>query len=554
MRITYQGKEIKLSKDIKQIVDIFGEETIRNDKKKIVAARVKNEVKSLDYFIKNGDEIELIDCTDKDGMRVYIRGISYIMCMAFNELYPDAKIIINYQLTNSMFCECFNKKITESMITKVKERMQEIIDADYDLRKTIMTKKQAAEFYDSHDIKEEDRRGYMQIDNDEKEEVSLYFCGKYFNYFYGVMPLSTGYTNIFDLKKYRNGFILQYPSVKDPSKLGEFRENKKFNNTLQEYERIQNLMEIGTIWDLNQAIRNNRSKEIILMSEALHEKKIAEIADEIAKKKEVKMVLIAGPSSSSKTTFAKRLEMQLKLNGMKPVTIGTDNYFVERENNPKDENGNYDFETIDALDLKLFNDHLEKLVNGEEIKMPRFNFKTGHKEYFDDRTLKLEEDEILVIEGIHCLNDELTSKIKKENKFKIYISDLTILNIDYYNRISTTDTRLIRRIVRDYNYRGYSALETLQRWPSVNAGEEKNIFPFQEEADAMFNSSLVYELAVLGRYARPLLSKIPRSEEVYSEAKRIKTFLEYFDEIQEEDAIPNNSLLREFIGGSVFKI
>ena len=310
-------------------------------------------------------------------------------------------------------------------------------------------------------------------------------------------------------------------------------------------------MEIGTIADLNKKIREGKGKEVILMSEAMQEKKIAEIADEIAKEKTLKMILIAGPSSSSKTTFARKLGMQLRVNGLKPVTIGTDDYFVEREDTPKLPNGDYDFECIEALDIDLFNDHLEKLINGETIKMPSFDFKTGHKSYSDDRTLSLKDDEILVIEGIHCLNDELTNKIKKENKFKIYISDLTILNADNYNRISTTDTRLVRRIVRDYNYRGYSALETLRRWPSVNEGERKNIFPYQEEADVMFNSSLVYELAVLGKYARPLLAKISRDEPEYSEAKRIRTYLEYFDDL-DEDPIPNNSLLREFIGGSVF--
>ena len=263
------------------------------------------------------------------------------------------------------------------------------------------------------------------------------------------------------------------------------------------------------------------------------------------------MVLIAGPSSSSKTTFAKKLGFQLKIKGLRPVTIGTDDYFVERPQTPRDENGDYDFETIDALDLDLFNDHLTRLINGETVNIPTFDFKKGTKHYSDDKKLHLDDDEILVIEGIHCLNDKLTSKIPKENKFKIYISDLTVLNIDNFNRISTTDTRLIRRIVRDYNFRGYSAKETLDRWPSVNRGEQKNIFPYQEEADAMFNSSMVYELGVLAKYAKKLLAEIKQDEEEYSEARRIITFLEYFEEI-DETPIPNNSLLREFIGGSVF--
>lgn len=550
MRVFYKDKDLTFKNDDNKLIDLING-NLQNEKMKILAARVDNEIKSLDYPTNKGSEVELLDCTDKDGMRVYIRGICYIMCMAFKAVYPEAKIIINYQLTNSMFCECFNMKITEEVIANVKNKMQEIIDSNKELKKVIMTKQEAIEFYESNNIPEEDRRGYMQVDNEDKDEVSLYFCDDYFNYFYGVMPLTTGYTNVFDLKQYKNGFIVQYPNASDPTTVGEFKESKKFLSTLQEYESIYNLMEIGTIADLNKKIREGKGKEVILMSEAMQEKKIAEIADEIAKEKTLKMILIAGPSSSSKTTFARKLGMQLRVNGLKPVTIGTDDYFVEREDTPKLPNGDYDFECIEALDIDLFNDHLEKLINGETIKMPSFDFKTGHKTYSDDRVLSLKDDEILVIEGIHCLNDELTNKIKKENKFKIYISDLTILNADYYNRISTTDTRLVRRIVRDYNYRGYSALETLRRWPSVNEGEQKNIFPYQEEADVMFNSSLVYELAVLGKYARPLLAKISRNEPEYSEAKRIRTFLEYFDDLDEEP-IPNNSLLREFIGGSVF--
>ena len=321
--------------------------------------------------------------------------------------------------------------------------------------------------------------------------------------------------------------------------------------TLEEYDDINRLMHISTIKDLNDNIEQGKVSEIVLTAEALHEKKIAQIADKIADKRNVKMVLIAGPSSSGKTTFAKRLGIQLKLHGLNPVTIGTDNYFVERAETPKDENGEYDFETIEALDLKLFNEHLTKLINGEEIEVPTFDFKDGTKIYNGNK-MKLGENDILVIEGIHSLNDRLTSTIPKENKFKIYLSDLTVLNIDYFNRISTTDTRLIRRIVRDYNFRSYTALDTLKRWDSVNNGENKNIFPYQEEADAMFNSSLVYELAVLKKYAKPLLDEIDRSVPEYSEAKRLSTLLEYFDDM-DETAIPNNSILREFIGESIFE-
>ena len=547
MKIIYQGREVGLPKTTKKVVDMFGD-SIRISPKHIIACKLNNVVKSLDYEIQEGDTVELIDLTDNDGIRVYIRGALYIMGMAFNKLYPDYKITVNFQLANSMFCEIKNHPVTDEIIANVKAEMQRIIEEDLPIKKTIYTREEAKKFYDEHKGEE---RGILQIDNKEKKEVALYFCEDYFNFFYGVMPLSTGYVDIFDIKKYKNGFIVRYPNKSNPKELGEFKESKKFLQTLQEYDEIIDLMQINDIKDLNNAIRAGKGKDVILMSEALQEKKIAELADKISKQKNLKMVLIAGPSSSSKTTFARRLGMQLRVNGIKPITIGTDDYFVERPETPRDENGEYDFETIDALDLDLFNDHLAKLIDGETVKIPSFDFKVGTKRYSDDRTLSLAKDEILIIEGIHCLNDRLTAKIPRENKFKIYISDLTVLNIDDFNRISTTDTRLIRRIVRDNNFRSYSASDTLKRWPSVNRGENKNIFPYQEEADAMFNSSLVYELAVLGKYARPLLNEITRDEEEYSEARRIITFLEYFEEI-DETAIPNNSLLREFIGGSVF--
>lgn len=550
MKIIYQGKEVGLQKNIKKVIDMFGD-SIRISPKHVIACKLNNEVKSLNYEIKEGDNVELIDITSKDGMQVYIRGALFITSMAMKELYPDAKLIVNYQLQNSMFCELLDDKtVTDEMIENLRAKINEIVEKDYPIEKKEMTKQEAEQFFKDNNIKNNDLFGKLQLENKYKDYVSEYFCNDYFNYFYGVMPLSTGYINLIDVCKYKNGFIVRYPNRMNPAEIGEFKDSKKFSATLQEYDQIWNLMKINTVNDINQEIRNGKSKDLVLVSEALQEKKIAELADKITKHRGIKIVLIAGPSSSSKTTFAKRLGIQLKINGINPVTIGTDNYFVERPETPRDENGNYDFETIDALDLKLFNDHLTKLINGETIEMPTFDFKLGTKKY-NGHMLHLDEDEVLIIEGIHSLNDRLTAKIPRKNKFKIYISDLTVLNLDSYNRISTTDTRLVRRIVRDYNFRGYSALQTLERWPSVNAGENKNIFPFQEEADAMFNSSLPYELCVLSKYATPLLKKIDNSHPEYAEAKRIISFLEYFDTM-EEKYIPNNSLLREFIGGSIF--
>ncbi len=546
MKLVYKGDTKVEMGEHKKIVDIFKNE-IENSKEEIIACKCNNKVRSLNYEPEEGEKVEFLDISTADGMRIYVRGLLLIMSKAFNKLYPDALLTVNYQLSNATFCQIDNMKTTEEMIKNVSDEMKKIIDANYDINKVVMTKEEAKKFYD----KEQTIRGKLQLDNKDKDTVSLYFCEDYYNYFYGVMPISTGYTKIFDLKIYNNGFLIRYPSRKNPNKLEEYKENKKLLNTLQEYEDIHRVLGINTIYKLNKEILNGNEKELILLAEALHEKKISDIADKIVNKNDVKVVLIAGPSSSGKTTFAKRLGLQLRLNGLKPVTISVDNYFVERTETPLDENGNYNFECLEAIDLKLFNHDLIELLKGNEILMPTFNFKTGHKEYTGE-TMKLGKDEILVIEGIHCLNDELTSAIPRENKYKIYISNLTVLNIDYFNRISTTDSRLIRRIVRDYKFRSYNAIHTLQIWNSVNRGEEQYIYPFQEEADSMFNTSLIYEFCVLKKFAVPLLESINSSYAEYSEARRLLEFLKYFETIDIEN-VPKNSLLREFIGDSIFE-
>ena len=546
MKITYDNREFDIEENT-TIGEAFKKEIENSKLKDIIAARFNNTIESLNLPIKKDGEIEFINREDKDGRIINIRGLLFIMSMAFSEVYPKALLTVNYQLSNAMFSSVDNMEVTDEMIKKVKQRMQEIIDEDIPIRKIMMTQKEAEEFYK----KEETIKGRLQTDID-KEKVSLYFCKDYYNYFYGTMPISTGFAKIYDFVKYRDGFLVKYPSLAEPDVLQPNVDTLKLVSAMDEYDEINRLMKINTVHRLNKKLKEEKGvKELILLSEALHEKKIAEIANKIKEHGNVRMVLIAGPSSSGKTTFAGKLGMSLKVNGIKPVTISVDNYFVERKDNPKDEKGNYDFECIEALDLDLFNSQLVDLLKGKEVKLPTFNFTTGSKEYRGN-TLKLKEDEILVIEGIHCLNDKLTNLIPKENKFKVYISDLTVLNIDYYNRISTTDTRLIRRIVRDYKFRNYSAEHTLKTWYSVNRGEQKNIFPYQEEADCMFNSSIVYELAVLKKYAMPLLEEIPETSREYSEARRLITLLKYFKDM-EPDLIPNNSLLREFIGGSIFE-
>lgn len=545
MQIIYKDLIIDTKKNIR-VSELFKEEIAKSDNE-IVACRYNNEIKGLNFKIPSDGKIELIDITDKDGMRVYQRGLIYIVAKAFHDIYPDALITINYQLYHSMLCELDNLEVTQEMIEKVNKRVKEIIDSNLPIERRVMTEKEALEFYK----KENTLKGKLQLDLKDKKGVTLYYCEDYYNYFYGVMPISTGCIKKYELLKYHDGFLIRYPSRKDPYELKKFIECPKLLETLDEYEDVHKVLNINTLYKLNQIVKKGDIKDYILLDEALHEKKIAQIADKILNDKKVKVILIAGPSSSGKTTFAKRLEYQLRINKLKPKTISVDNYFVERKDTPKDENGEYNFETINAIDTKLLNDHLVKLLNGEEVKMPTFNFHKGTKE-FKGNKMRLEDDEVLIMEGIHCLNDKLTFLIPKEQKFKIYISALTVLNIDYYNRISTTDTRLIRRIVRDNQFRGYTALHTLKMWPSVNKGEAKNIFAYQEEADAMFNSSLIYELGILKDYAIPLLDKITPDLPEYSEAKRIRSMLSYFESIS-SDIVPSNSLLREFIGGSIFE-
>ncbi len=543
MKIIFENQEYQIEQGV-TIKEAFDKQINTYE---IIAARYNNWIASLNQPIMEDGKISLIKRQEKDGRIIYIRGLLYLMSKTIDELYPECHLTVNYQLSNSMFCQTENIELTEEMIANVKRKMQETIDKDLPIRRIEMTKEEAKAFY----AKEETVRGRLQTDS-VKEKISLYFCEDYYNYFYGTMPISTGFAKAFDLTKFRNGFLLEYPAINSSEVVNRNKESLKLISAMKEYDDLYKLMEINTVYRLNKKIQEGKIKDLILFSEAIHEKKIAEIASKIKERQNIRMVLIAGPTSSGKTTFAGKLGMALRVQGIKPVTISVDNYFVEREQNPVDENGNYDFECLEAIDVELLNEQLLSLLMGKEVELPTFDFKTGHKQYLGNK-LKLREDEILIIEGIHCLNDELTNQIPKENKFKVYISDLTVLNIDYYNRISTTDTRLIRRISRDYQFRNYSALHTLQMWNSVGRGEQKYIFPYQEEADCMFNSSILYELAVLKDFVVPLLQEIDNSHPEYAEAKRLIEMLQYFESVKEIDLIPNNSLLREFIGGSIYE-
>lgn len=540
-----EGKRLKMEEKIK-ISELMKEE-IEKSEYPVVGAKYNNEYKNLDDLVDTNGKIELIQINSKEGMKIYRRTLTYIMGKAFWNIYPEAHVIVNYQLSNAMYCDIENMEVTEEMMEKVKAKMQEIIDRNLKIEKRTMTREEAEKFYKETNTP----KGRLQFDLEEKEDINMYYCDNYFNYFYEVIATHTGVAKLFDLQKYSNGFLLRYPTSNDVNNLPEFKETKKLLWALQEYETIYKVLNVGTVYRLNRAVKEDRIKYLILLSEALHEKKISQIADKIVARQGVKMILIAGPSSSGKTTFAQRLGIQLKINGLRPVTISVDNYFVEREQTPLNEKGEYDFESIDAIDIELFNKHLLALLNGEEIEMPEFDFHEGKKKYNGNK-VKMQKDDVLVIEGIHCLNDKLTEKISQDQKYKIYISALTVLNMDAFNRISTTDTRLVRRMVRDNQFRGYSAKDTIATWDNVNKGEEKNIFPFQEQADSIFNTSLIYELGVLKNEAVPLLEQITNDEPEYAEAQRLLEILRYFEPIS-KDLVPSNSLIKEFLGGGDFK-
>lgn len=516
-------------------------------KYKIVAAKVNNRMAELTFPLTDDCRVDLIDLSDTDGNRIYQRSLSFVFIKAARDILGDCEVLIEHSLSKGIYCEIkYQSNIDEKDISAIKQRMQEIIDEDIPFKKEQISIEEAMRIF-----KEQGMESQVKILKfAQKDYVNIYSCGQLKNYFYGYMVPSTGYLNLFDLIPYKSGVILRFPQKEAPDRLPEYKEQKKLAMIFKESEDWGKLLGLAYVSDLNEKIETETYEDIIRIAEALHEKKIAAIADKINKENK-RLILIAGPSSSGKTTFAQRLAVQMRVNGLDPIAFSTDDYFLERSQTPKDENGEYDFESLEALDLELFNKHLKDLLEGKEVDLPSFNFLKGEKE-FGKRIIKVSHNQPIIIEGIHGLNDKLTEKILKNDKFKIYISALTQLNIDSHNRIPTTDSRLIRRLVRDNLFRGHSAKMTLKLWASVRKGEEKNIFPFQEEADMMFNSVLVYELAVLKKYAEPLLREIKEEDNEYMEAKRLLSLLSYFLSIDDECAILNNSIIKEFIGGSCF--
>lgn len=525
----------------------FLERYLGVDPYNIALCKLNREYHELNEVIKDNGKIELVDFISNIGYKIYTRTLQFIFIKATLDIFKDSIITIEHSIGDGVFGEIHKESaLTVEDINKIKEKMTELIDKDLILNKIKVSKEEAINIFTKYDMDDK----VSLLNQMDFKTVSLYELDGRYDYFYGQMAASTGVIKAFDLMYYNSGFIIQYPRKDNLNIVADFNENRKLSQIFRETEKWLKILDIGEVGALNNKIIENKFKELIMVSEALHEKKIAQIADMINDRKETKVVLIAGPSSSGKTTFANRLSVQLRVNGYEPVPISLDDYFVNREDTPKDENGEYDFESIHSIDLNLFNKDLNKLLNGEEVEIPSFNFKIGKREWINHK-IKLPSNGIILIEGIHGLNPILTSSVVDNQKFKIYISALTQLNLDNHNRIATTDIRRIRRIVRDYLSRNWSAEDTLKMWPAIRRGENKNIFIYQEEADVMFNSTLVYELCVLKKYALEELNKISEDSPVYLDASRLESFLGFFREIDKE-YIPSNSILREFIGGSIF--
>lgn len=516
-----------------------------------VSARVNNKVEDLNFKVYYNKDVEFLDITSASGMRTYVRSLCFILTKAVSELYPNGNILLEHPVSKGYFCKlCIDRTIGLDDVIRIKQRMQEIIKADLPF---IRHEKHTDEII----------RLFKERGMDDKVKLletsgQLYSCyqqlGDTIDSYYGSLVPSTGYIRLFDIVKYYDGLLLRIPNRKNPDKLEEVVKQEKMLDVFQEYHRWNEILGISTVGDLNQACNRGMATDLINVSEALQEKKIVRIADEITNRNEneqrVKLVLISGPSSSGKTTFSKRLSIQLMTNGLRPYPISLDDYFVNREDTPLDENGQHDFESLYALDLPFFEAQLKALLAGEEVELPRFNFNIGKREP-SGKKLRIDDNMILILEGIHALNPALTPNIPAANKYKIYVSALTTILLDNHNYIPTTDNRLLRRIIRDYKYRSHSAEATINRWPSVRAGEEKWIFPYQEYADAMFNSALIFELAVLKDHVEPVLRKVPNNSPAYSEAHRLLRFLSHFVPVQDEE-LPPTSLLREFLGGSSF--
>ncbi len=513
---------------------------------RIMAARVNNDIRELFKTVNHDATIRFIDVTTEDGALIYHRGLVFILYAAARDLFPDRRLRVLHSLGHGLFCDFREMRATDDEILQIKQRMRELINQNLDYQKKELYKWDALELL--NDMGMHDKAELLRFRS--KSTVNIYYLGNHPNYFYGFMPCSTGDTPLFDLIPYRTGMVLIFPGITSPNALPGYIPQTKLADIFDEAEEWGRIIGVETAGDLNDVVARGKTRELIMVSEMLHEKKIAQLADQITASG-ARLVLIAGPSSSGKTTFSKRLALQLRVNGFDPHTISLDNYFVDRDKTPTGPDGKPDFECLESLNTARFNDDLNHILAGETVTLPKYSFKAGVSSDIGETVIPNDRT-ILVVEGIHGLNPNLTTQIPDGAKFRIYVSALTFLNLDADNRIPTTDVRILRRMVRDHNFRGYSALQTLQIWHSVRMGEEQHIFPFQENADAMFNSSLVYELAFLKNYATQLLLQIDNTVPEYSEARRLIRFLDYFLPVMDIDVIPSTSIIREFIGNSYF--
>ena len=512
-----------------------------------VSARVNNKVEGMHYRVYNSKDVEFLDMNSASGSRAYTRTLFFVLCKAVQDIYPNTDVVIDIPVSNGFYVDIrLGRPVVDEDVNILRRRMQEIIDSKMPIRRfTVPTEEAIALFQEKGDVEK-----VKLLKTSGSIYTTYYKIGEYVDYYYGTLLTNTSQLYLFGLEKYYDGMLLRIPSICNPDVLGEMTRQDKMFDIFKEHHRWQEILGIRTVGDFNQAIDAGHATDIINISEALQEKKLAKIAEEIASREGVKLVLLAGPSSSGKTTSCKRLSIQLAVNGLKPLQISLDDYFVDRDKTPKDENGDFDFESIYALNLDLLNDQFNALFRGEEVELPKYDFPSG-KSVKSGKKLKLEPNNVLVVEGIHALNPELTAHVPGEQIFRVYASALTTILLDNHNYIPTTDNRLLRRIIRDYKYRGVSAQETIRRWPSVRAGENKWIFPFQENADAMLNTAMLYELSVLKMQAEPLLQQVPENCEEFAEAYRLLKFLKYFKGIPYNN-LPPTSLLREFLGGSSF--
>lgn len=513
-----------------------------------LSVKVNNKVEGLHYRVYHNKDIEYLDITSSSGARAYTRTLFLVLCKAVHDLWPGSEVVIDIPVSNGYYCNLnIGRPITQFDAEAVKQRMQKIIDDAIPIRRYESTTEEVVDMFNELGMKSK----VKLLKSVGRLYTTYYDLDGYKDYYYGTLLTNTRQLYLFGLEKYYDGLLLRIPSRDNPSQLGELVRQDKMFDIFKEHHHWQKILGISTVGDFNEAVQKGMSTDLINVSEALQEKKISQIADMISTRRGVKVVLISGPSSSGKTTFCKRLSIQLLTCGIKPVQISLDDYFVNREETPRDEHGEYDYESLYALNIPLLNSQLNALFDGEEVELPKYNFQTGRSEK-SGRRLKMSDDNILVVEGIHALNPELTALIPEEQKFRVYASALTTILLDTHNYIPTTDNRLLRRIIRDNKYRGVSAMETIRRWPSVRAGENKWIFPYQENADVMFNTAMLFELAVIKSQAEPLLELVPENADEHAEAYRLLKFLKYIAPIQNRQ-LPPTSLLREFLGGSSFK-